>query len=97
VGTIVSETLRQHSALGGPDGRASRARPASRGRPWTAEQDAELERGWIGGDSLEEIAARFQRTPGGIRARLPRVGCDPQRPGEYLPEPPSRREPERGP
>ena len=35
--------------------------------------------------------ARCERTAGGIRARWPRVGCDPERPGEYLPEPPSRR------
>ena len=38
-----------------------------------------------------EIAAYFERTPGGIRARLPRVGCDPENPGCYLPVPPSRR------
>jgi hypothetical protein len=92
LGGVLSETLRHHGAMSEPGGGRSRDRPAGRGRPWTAEQDAELERRWISGEDVATIAARFERTPGGIRARLPRVGCDPQRPGEYLPEPPSRRE-----
>lgn len=93
LGSLLSETLRHHGVLSEPDGGRSRDRPAGRGRPWTPELDAELERRWIAGEGVAAIAARFERTPGGIRARLPRVGCDPQRPGEYLPEPPSRREP----
>jgi hypothetical protein len=71
--------------------RRSDGGPAQRGQPWTGEQDAELERRWLAGDSVADIAAYFQRTPGGIRARLPRVGCDPEQRGEYLPVPPSRR------
>lgn len=96
LGGVLSETLRHHSAMSEPPGGRSRDRPAGRGRPWTADQDAELERRWIAGDGVADIAERFERTPGGIRARLPRVGCDPQRPGEYLPEPPSRRTPPGG-
>ncbi|HKS43857.1 MAG TPA: helix-turn-helix domain containing protein [Amycolatopsis sp.] len=92
LGAVLAETLRHHQAMAGAGGRRARDRPACRGRPWTPELDAELERRWIAGESVEEIAARFERTPGGIRARLPRVGCDPERPGEYLPEPPSHRE-----
>lgn len=91
LGSVLSETLKHHVAIGEPGGRRTRARPASQGRPWSPEHDAELERRWIEGDSVEEIAIHFERTPGGIRARLPRVGCDPERPGEYLPEPPSQR------
>lgn len=71
--------------------RRSAGRPAQQGRPWNEEMDAELENRWIAGEGVAEIAAYFQRTPGGIRARLPRVGCDPENPGCYLPVPPSRR------
>jgi hypothetical protein len=91
VGSVLSETLRHHTAVSEPGSRRSRDRPARQGRPWTPELDAELERRWIAGDPVEEIAVHFERTPGGIRARLPRVGCDPERLGEYLPEPPSQR------
>lgn len=71
--------------------RRSGGRPAQQGRPWNEEMDAELENRWIAGESVAEIATFFERTPGGIRARLPRVGCDPENPGCYLPVPPSRR------
>lgn len=91
LGTVLSETLRHHAAVSASGGRRTRDRPAAQGRPWTPELDAELERRWIAGDPVAEIAQHFERTPGGIRARLPRVGCDPERPGEYLPEPPSQR------
>ncbi|MTD57391.1 helix-turn-helix domain containing protein [Amycolatopsis pithecellobii] len=91
LGSVLSETLRHHVAISLAGGRRTRARPASQGRPWTPELDAELEESWIRGETVEDIAVRFGRSPGGIRARLPRVGCDPERPGEYLPEPPSQR------
>jgi hypothetical protein len=94
LGTVLAETLRHHAAMSGQASRKARDSPAGRGQPWSPELDAELERRWIAGESVEEIAARLERTPGGIRARLPRVGCDPERQGEYLPEPPSRRRPE---
>ncbi|MBB2936364.1 hypothetical protein FHX82_003428 [Amycolatopsis bartoniae] len=91
LGSVLSETLRHHAAITEPGGRRTRARPASQGRPWTPKQDADLERRWIERVPIADIAAEFERSPGGIRARLPRVGCDPERPGEYLPEPPSQR------
>jgi hypothetical protein len=88
LGTVLAGALRAFTG--------SRRRPADgpakRGAQWTAELDAELERCWLAGENVEEIAARFERTPGGIRARLPRVGCDPEAPGAYLPVPPSRRD-----
>ena len=90
--SVLAATLRQQTAMAVPGARRSRDRPPQQGKPWSLELDAELERRWIAGDSVEEIAVHFERTPGGIRSRLPRVGCDPERPGEYLPEPPSRRQ-----
>ncbi|NYI92692.1 hypothetical protein HNR02_006067 [Amycolatopsis endophytica] len=89
LGSMLSEMLRHHAALTDPGGRT--ARPASQGRPWTPALDAELEQRWIAGESVADIARELARSPGGIRARLPRVGCDPERPGEYLPDPPSMR------
>ena len=91
VAELVTDSLL--SAAGGGRGprRRSAERPAQQGRPWSEEMDAELESRWIAGESVAEIAAYFERTPGGIRARLPRVGCDPENPGCYLPVPPSRR------
>ncbi|KAA9157205.1 helix-turn-helix domain containing protein [Amycolatopsis acidicola] len=93
LGAVLSETLRHHAAVSASGERRARARPAAQGRPWTPELDVELERRWIAGDPVAEIAQHFERSPGGVRARLPRVGCDPERPGEYLPEPPSQRVP----
>lgn len=90
VAALLSETLLAHGGMAG-GGRRTRPSAASRGRPWTAELDADLERRWLAGEGVAEIAAELGRTPGGIRARLPRVGCDPERVGEYLPRPPSKR------
>ncbi|MEV5300634.1 helix-turn-helix domain containing protein [Amycolatopsis methanolica] len=87
LGSVLSETLRHHAALPDPGGRRGRDRPAGQGKPWTPE----LERRWIAGESVADIARELARSPGGIRARLPRVGCDPERRGEYLPDPPSMR------
>lgn len=91
LGTVVQQTLH---AVAGMDPRSARGpgvRRANQGVPWTPDMDAELERRWIEGEDVETIAEAFARSPGSIRARLPRVGCDPVRPGAYLPEPPSRR------
>jgi hypothetical protein len=91
LGTVLSDTLASFAGIGNPSRRRPGVRPARQGSPWTDEQDAELERLWQAGESVEDIAAQFERTPGGIRARLSRVGCDPEKPGAYLPVPPSRR------
>lgn len=42
--------------------------------PWTDEDDAELARMWYGGATTEELAAHFQRKPGGIRSRIKKLG-----------------------
>ncbi|GAA4552811.1 helix-turn-helix domain containing protein [Amycolatopsis samaneae] len=91
VADLLAASLHAFGGTGGPPRRRARDRAAQQGRPWSDEQDAELEHRWLAGEGVEELAQRFERTPGGIRARLPRVGCDPERPGEYLPAPPSRR------
>ena len=96
LGSVLAATLRHQAAVALPSARRSRDKPPQQGKPWSLDLDAELERRWIAGDSVEEIAVHFERTPGGIRARLPRVGCDPERPGQYLPEPPSQRRGEGG-
>jgi hypothetical protein len=91
VAELVTDGLLSASGAGRGPRRRSAGRPAQQGRPWNEEMDAELESRWIAGESVAQIAAYFERTPGGIRARLPRVGCDPEHPGCYLPVPPSRR------
>jgi hypothetical protein len=91
VADLVADGLLSTTGAGRSPRRRSAARPAQQGRPWNEEMDAELEGRWVAGESVAEIAAYFERTPGGIRARLPRVGCDPENPGCYLPMPPSRR------
>ncbi|OXM62048.1 helix-turn-helix domain containing protein [Amycolatopsis vastitatis] len=91
VADLVADGLLSATGAGRAPRRRSAGRPAQQGRPWSEEMDAELENRWIAGESVAEIAAYFERTPGGIRARLPRVGCDPENPGCYLPVPPSRR------
>jgi hypothetical protein len=91
VADLLADGLLSAAGTGRPPRRRSPGRPAQQGRPWNEEMDAELESRWIAGESVAEIAASFERTPGGIRARLPRVGCDPENPGCYLPVPPSRR------
>ena len=94
VAELLDTSLRTFA--GGGARRRSRGRPAQQGRPWTDEMDADLEARWLAGDSVAELARHFARTPGGIRARLPRVGCDPEHPGNHLPTPPSLREAEEG-
>ncbi|MGA6165146.1 helix-turn-helix domain containing protein [Amycolatopsis magusensis] len=89
--TVLSRALRSAGALGRSGARRPGPRPAQQGQPWSAEQDADLERRWLAGEPVEAIAADFGRSPGSIRARLPRVGCDPEVRGAHLPEPPSRR------
>lgn len=90
--TVLSDTLLAFVGKGRGQRRRPGDRPAQQGMPWSEELDAELESRWLTGESVEEIARRFERTPGGIRARLPRVGCDPERRGAYLPVPPSQRD-----
>ena len=40
---------------------------------WSAEDDAELERMWCEGSTVDELAAHFQRKPGAIRSRIKKL------------------------
>lgn len=82
------------SAAGQPRRHRHRKReqPSNTGRPWTAGLDADLEKRWIAGEGLREIADAFGRTQSAILRRLPLIGCDPYTPGAYLPPPPSQRD-----
>ncbi|MDT8915099.1 helix-turn-helix domain containing protein [Amycolatopsis sp. PS_44_ISF1] len=92
VAELLGGSLLAFAGGGGAGRRRTGERPAQQGRPWSEEMDAELERRWLAGDPVSELARDFERTPGGIRARLPRVCCDPEKPGNHLPMPPSLRE-----
>lgn len=88
---VIGASLGSTSML--QSGRGGSKAPANGGAPWSERDDAELERGWLEGLGVAELATRLDRSLGSIRQRLPRVGCDPQRPGHYLPIPPSQRRP----
>lgn len=92
VAELLSDELRTAAGLRPRGRRRPRAEPARKGQPWTPELDAELEKRWIAGEGLREIAAQFERTQSAIQRRLPLIGCDPYTPGAYLPPPPSQRD-----
>lgn len=60
---------------------------------WTSDQDFALREEWLTADPGEaahtlrwNIAARHGRSPGAIRARLLRLRCDPELPGQTCDE-----------
>jgi hypothetical protein len=53
--------------------------PQQTGKAWTAGDDQRLRGLFAAGCGVVEIAGEFRRTPGGIRARLMRLGLDPYR------------------
>jgi hypothetical protein len=64
------------------------ARAPRSGLPWPPEDDAALREAWLGAERdadraelMRRLAARFERTTGGVLNRLHRVGCDPASPG----------------
>lgn len=91
VAGVLADELMAAAGLPVRSRRSWREPPANQGRPWSEELDAELEKRWLAGESLVAIADDFQRTRNAILRRLPLVGCDPYRPGEYLRPPPSQR------
>lgn len=91
VGSVLAQTLLAAAGIEKLEHPRAGRRAANQGLPWSAEMDAELERRWVAGDGFPALAEHFGRSEGSIRARLPRVGCDPEKGGAYLPEPPSRR------
>jgi hypothetical protein len=71
--------------------REPRPGPPNSRAPWVADLDAALREAWLAESSatpvdevLGELAKRMGRSRGSIRARLARVGCDPDVPGRTL-------------
>jgi len=69
--------------------RRQRDRPANSHQPWTAELDAQLRDTWLAAEPpasarIGELARALGRSRAGIRARLARIGCDPDVPGRLL-------------
>jgi hypothetical protein len=91
VGKLINQVMSGLSTLNGrPATGASNAQA-----PWTKEQDDELLKRWTSaGDTHSASAVRrslaihFGRSAGSIRARLLRIGCDPDAPGHaFIPIP----------
>ena len=91
VGRLINQVLSGLSTLSGRSGTS----PANASAPWSKEQDDELLERWTSaGDTYSATALRrilaehFGRTTGSIRARLLRIGCDPDVPGHaFVPAP----------
>ncbi|MCB2228527.1 MAG: hypothetical protein KQH53_17760 [Desulfarculaceae bacterium] len=49
-------------------------RPANQGKPWSEVEDAELTQAFRRGDKIKDMAAAHQRSSGGIRSRLVKLG-----------------------
>jgi hypothetical protein len=85
VGKLLSRVLGAHTRL-----RARTSRYANANQPWSDELDATLRTTWLTPSDapaptlIRSIADDMQRSPTAIRARLPRVGCDPDVPGREL-------------
>ena len=68
-------------------GPAGEMRPVHSHRPWTEDLDTQLRDTWLActgsnpAPVIEEIAEAMGRSANGIRARLRRIGCDPDLPG----------------
>ena len=56
------------------ENKAKRRLHDNAGKPWSPEDDAELLKQYKAGVSVTEIAKRYKRTKGAIRARLVRLG-----------------------
>jgi hypothetical protein len=65
----------QHAAekRPGPYARVREKHPNA-GKPWSAADDEELRRLFTAGNSIEDLALLFARTPNGVRVRLERLG-----------------------
>jgi hypothetical protein len=86
IGKTLGRALSAQSRLTGGKPKATNA-----GTPWSDELDEQLKTAWLeltptdnATKHLKELATAMQRTPTAIRARLPRVGCDPDIPGRQL-------------
>ncbi len=76
-----------------PAPRRPRPQPPNGRQPWTSELDEVLRETWMAaaestpaGEVIGELMAGMGRSRGSIRARLARIGCDPDVPGRVLRE-----------
>ncbi|USX56416.1 hypothetical protein [Lentzea sp. HUAS12] len=78
IGKILGRVLSAHTRL-----HRTPTRHANANNPWTQALDEELREAWmlpghdVASERIKVLAKRMQRSPTAIRARLPRVGCDP--------------------
>ncbi|MFD4639528.1 hypothetical protein ACFWN2_19600 [Lentzea sp. NPDC058436] len=85
VGKLLSRVLGAHTRL-----RGRPTRHANANQPWTEALDTALRTTWLTpseSDSpklIRSLADEMERSPTAIRARLARVGCDPDVPGREL-------------
>lgn len=50
--------------------------PTKAGKSWTEEEDTEVIKSFEAGESIKEIATRYERTTGAIRSRLIKLGVN---------------------
>lgn len=85
VGKLLARVLSAHMRL-----RGRPSRYANANQPWTESLDADLRTTWLTPTGelaqtvIRSISDDMQRSPTAIRARLARVGCDPDIPGREL-------------
>jgi hypothetical protein len=85
IGKLLTRVLSAHTRL-----RSRPIRHANANQPWTQALDDELREAWMrpgsatAQDRIRDLAKHMQRSPTAIRARLPRVGCDPDVPTRAL-------------
>ncbi|MFI6097810.1 hypothetical protein ACIA8G_19810 [Lentzea sp. NPDC051213] len=85
IGKLLSRVLGAHTRL-----RTRPSRHANANQPWTESLDTDLRTAWLAEPEanasvrIRTLADEMQRSPTAIRARLPRVGCDPDIPGREL-------------
>lgn len=71
--TALVELDRQAQKRPGPYA-AVREKYPNAGKPWSAQDDEELRRLFSIGNSVDDLALTFARTPKGVRVRLERLG-----------------------
>lgn len=87
IGRTLTRVLGAHTRL-----RSRAVRHANANQPWTKALDDELREAWMqpgnatARDRISDLSKHMQRSPTAIRARLPRVGCDPDVPTRALSE-----------
>ena len=87
IGKLLGRVLSAHTRLQSPPSRHANATC-----PWTQSLDDELREAWLqpGGDGavnrINRLASHMERSKTAIRARLAKVGCDPDVAGRELSE-----------